>query len=120
MMSAVIIADSTLIGTRQILLKTLFTNNAVTNTATNETNCSSGVFGLIPYTPLEQLVSLVAVLVTALLVNNVLSNIWRVPINVESAIITALIIYFLVIPAQWSDLGDTWVIAVVAAIRSEE
>ena len=75
-----------------------------------------GVFGLIPYTPLEQLVSLVVVLVTALLVNNVLSNIWRVPINVESAIITALIIYFLVIPAQWSDLGDTWVIAVVATI----
>ena len=75
-----------------------------------------GFLGIIPYTGLEQVVSLVAAVSVALCTNWLASKVWRVSVNTESAIITALIIFFLIIPAQITDLGSTWVIALVTFV----
>lgn len=75
-----------------------------------------GFAGAIPYTGVEQTVSLLLALITALGVNAVCSRLWRVAVNMESAVITALILHFLVIPAQLSSLENSWVIVVVVAL----
>ncbi len=75
-----------------------------------------GFLGLIPYSGTEQVISLAVAVLTAQIVNWLCSLLWRVPVNSESANITALIIFFLIIPAQFSSLGDTWVIATVTFI----
>jgi len=72
-----------------------------------------GFLGFVPYTGLEQLVSLTATLVVAFSTNWLCSKVWRAPVNNESVFITALILFFLIIPAQLSDIGSTWVIMLV-------
>jgi ferredoxin-NADP reductase/Na+-translocating ferredoxin:NAD+ oxidoreductase RnfD subunit len=75
-----------------------------------------GFFGIIPYTGTEQVISLVIALVVALVTNWLCSKIWRISVNHESAFITALILFFLIIPAQLSDIGSSWVIALVTFV----
>ncbi len=75
-----------------------------------------GFTGRLPYSGPEQLISLVVALATALGVNYVCSRIWKVAVNQESAVITALILYFLIIPVEQSKLEDLWVIATVVAL----
>ncbi len=75
-----------------------------------------GFLGLIPYSGIEQLVSLTVSLVVAFSTNWLCSKVWRVAVNNESAFITALILFFLIIPAQLSDIGSTWVIALVTFV----
>lgn len=75
-----------------------------------------GAIGVLPYTFLEQLISLIVALVVAISFNYLLGKLFRTPINLESAVITALIIFFLVLPAQISSLSDSWVIAAVTLL----
>lgn len=72
-----------------------------------------GLSGLLAYTFLEQLVSLTVALTVALGTNYLASKLTRVPVNMESAVITALIVFFLILPAQLSSLSDSWLVAVV-------
>ncbi len=72
-----------------------------------------GFWHVIPYRFSEQLISLVVVLVVALVTNYMASQLWKVVVSMESAVITALIVHFLVIPVQLTKLEDLWVIATV-------
>ena len=80
-----------------------------------------GFFGIVPYSPFDQIISLTVALSSGLLVNWLCSILWRVSVNMESAVITALILHFLIIPAPLTALQDSWVIAsvVVLAILSK-
>ena len=73
-----------------------------------------GVVGLLPYGFSEQVGSLVVVLGVAVVSNVVFARSFRVSANHESAVITALIIFFLVIPA--TTFSGQWVIGVVVFI----
>ncbi len=75
-----------------------------------------GFSGLIAQTGLEQVLSVLAALGTALAVNYGCSRVCKVAVNMESAVITALIIFFLVMPAQLSSLADSFVIMVVVSL----
>ncbi|MEN9920501.1 MAG: hypothetical protein RL538_394 [Candidatus Parcubacteria bacterium] len=59
-----------------------------------------GSFGLIAYSPLSQLFSLALALLVALVVNAGLAWLLKIPANHESAVITALILFFLTIPEE--------------------
>ncbi|MEZ4104185.1 MAG: RnfABCDGE type electron transport complex subunit D [Candidatus Paceibacterota bacterium] len=72
-----------------------------------------GFFGVLAYSGLEQVLSLITALAVALVVNIILGKLFKVHVNNESAIITALIIFFLVLPTQLSEIGDLWLIAAV-------
>lgn len=59
--------------------------------------------------------SLVVLIVVSYLSNFIFARLFRAPINVESWIITALILYFLMFPAvTWADIGTTAFVAFVA------
>lgn len=70
-----------------------------------------GLFGLIPYTALELLSSLVVVLVVGLVTNYASAFVWQVHANHESAVITALITFFLTVPASINNLQLSFIIA---------
>jgi ferredoxin-NADP reductase/Na+-translocating ferredoxin:NAD+ oxidoreductase RnfD subunit len=59
-----------------------------------------GFTGLLAYSGLSQLFSLAIALLTALLVNYLVAIILKIPANHESAVITALILFFLAIPEE--------------------
>lgn len=59
-----------------------------------------GALGFIPQTVGEQLPSLLITLITCLLINAGIGKLFSVPVNHESAVITALILFFLINPAQ--------------------
>jgi ferredoxin-NADP reductase/Na+-translocating ferredoxin:NAD+ oxidoreductase RnfD subunit len=73
-----------------------------------------GFIGLIPYSGLSQIFSLALAIFTALLVNIVFSLILRIPANHESAVITALILFFLALPEE--NIFDTWPLMAAVAI----
>lgn len=75
-----------------------------------------GALGILPYTFLEQLVSVSVALVVAVGFSYLLGKVFRTSVNLESAVITALIIFFLVLPAQLSSLADSWIIATVTLL----
>jgi glycine betaine catabolism B len=60
----------------------------------------AGFTGHLAYTGFEQLQALVSAIVLALVLNIVFARIFRVHANHESAVITALILFFLFIPGQ--------------------
>jgi ferredoxin-NADP reductase/Na+-translocating ferredoxin:NAD+ oxidoreductase RnfD subunit len=74
-----------------------------------------GFLGIVPYSGFEQTISIAIALSTALLVNWLCSLLWRTSVNMESAVITALILHFLVIPATLADISGSWIIATVVA-----
>ena len=59
----------------------------------------AGSIGWLAYGPLPQLVSLVIALVIGFGVNSLCAKIWKITTNHESALITILILFFLVIPS---------------------
>ena len=73
-----------------------------------------GLVGLVPYSVTEQIASLTVALGVALISNIVFARLWRISANHGSAVITALIIFFLIVPA--STLSGQWVISAVTAI----
>ncbi len=82
---------------------------------------SLGFLGIIPYTGFEQLASLFVAVSVALILNFGFSRLLTIQVNNESALITALILFFLVLPAQLTNLSELWVIAsiVFLAIASK-
>jgi ferredoxin-NADP reductase/Na+-translocating ferredoxin:NAD+ oxidoreductase RnfD subunit len=75
-----------------------------------------GFVGVIPYAGSEQLLSLVLVLVVALGGNWLGQRLLRVHVNYESAVITALIVHFLVLPPRLMVLSDWWPTIFVTAL----
>jgi len=75
-----------------------------------------GSFDLIPQTFSEQIISLVVVLGVCLGLNALIGRLFGLPVNHESAIITALILFFLINPAR--DLMGHHIIALAAAIAT--
>ena len=73
-----------------------------------------GVMGLVPYSIGEQIISLAVALAVAVVGNIVFAQLWKISANHGSAVITALIIFFLIVPA--STLSGQWVIAAVTCI----
>lgn len=73
-----------------------------------------GAVELLPYGFTEQAASLVVALAVAVISNMVFARLWRVSANHGSAVITALIVFFLFVPA--STLSGQWVIATVTAV----
>lgn len=59
-----------------------------------------GFFGLLAYSGLSQIFSLASALLVALLLNIIIASILGVPANHESAVITALILFFLALPEE--------------------
>lgn len=80
-----------------------------------------GFVGLVPYSGIEQSISLLITLTVALGTNVVFSKVFAVHANHESAVITALIIFFLILPAEIDALFYSFIIALVtfAAIASK-
>lgn len=78
-----------------------------------------GFIGLVPYSGLSQIFSLALAVLVALLVNIIFSLLLRISANHESALITALILFFLTLPEE--NIFDTWplVVAVTIAIASK-
>lgn len=59
-----------------------------------------GLFGLLPFSPGSLLVSAAFLIVVCSAANSLLARIFKVPTNVESALITALILALILSPAQ--------------------
>lgn len=73
-----------------------------------------GLIGLVPYGFIQQVTSLAIALSIALISNIVFAHLWRVSANHGSAVITALIIFFLIVPA--TTLSGQWVISATTSI----
>lgn len=74
-----------------------------------------GLVGIVPYTAADQLLSLGCALGAALAVNALAARLFHIHVNYESAVITALIVHFLIVPPALSSFGDYAVGAGVAA-----
>jgi len=74
----------------------------------------AGFIGLMPYSGLSQIFSLALAILVALVFNIVLAWILRVPASHESAIITALILFFLALPEE--NIFATWPLIAAVAI----
>ncbi|MEM9336843.1 MAG: hypothetical protein AAGA35_03245 [Patescibacteria group bacterium] len=77
------------------------------------------LIGLLPYTFLELALSLVASVALALLINVLLARVLRIAANHESAIITALILFFLFLPPQSTEEWFYYLIAITVAVASK-
>lgn len=75
-----------------------------------------GALGVLAYPFWEQLIALLIIVATVLATNWLCSLIWKAHVNYESAIITALIIHFLLIPAPLSALVDSWQLVAVGVL----
>jgi Na+-transporting NADH:ubiquinone oxidoreductase subunit NqrB len=74
------------------------------------------VFGWLAYTVLELAVSLVVTVGVGLVVNYLLAKLWRIHTNHESALITALIAFFLILPISLDQLRLLFIPALVVAL----
>jgi len=74
----------------------------------------AGAVGWIGFTPTAQITSLVIAVSIALGLNVVIAKITSIHANHESALITALILFFLVVPD--ADLIDNWILALATAL----
>lgn len=75
---------------------------------------TAGAFELITYGALEQIFALATALLVALLLNTVIAAAFKISANHESAVITALILFFLTAPAV--NPLDNWPLALATAI----
>lgn len=74
----------------------------------------AGFTGLLAYSGLSQIFALALALLAALLFNHLCAFILRIPANHESAIITALILFFLTIPQD--NIFENWPLIAAVAI----
>lgn len=79
----------------------------------------AGFIGWLPYRGLVQIFALALALLVALALNSIIAFITKIPANHESAVITALILFFLAIPEE--NIFANWplVLAVTLAILSK-
>lgn len=80
---------------------------------------TAGAFGWLSYSPWIQLMAIVPAVFLAVVLNIAFAWVFTVAANHESAVITALILFFLVIPAE--TLPENWPLftAIVVAITSK-
>lgn len=76
-------------------------------------------FGLLSFSPWSLIISLVLLLLTCYGANYMFAKLWRAPINIESADITALILFFLLMPPQSLQQGLVIAGAGVLAMASK-
>lgn len=78
-----------------------------------------GFMGWLPYSGLSQIFSLTVALLVALLLNIIVAAMLQVPANHESAVITALILFFLALPEE--NIFAIWplILAVSIAVVSK-
>ncbi len=62
-----------------------------------------GMFGLVPFTPVNMLFSLALILGVSWITNVVFAYIYKAPSNIESVYITALILFCIITPPQSGD-----------------
>lgn len=74
----------------------------------------AGLFGLVSFSAVELVLSLAAFLVFCNGTNWVLAKMFRAPTNVESASITALLLFLIFVPVV--TIGDLWIIALASLI----
>lgn len=73
-----------------------------------------GFIGWLPYSGLSQIFSLALAILVALIFNIALAWLLKVPVSHESAIITALILFFLALPEE--NIFATWPLVAAVAI----
>ncbi len=59
-----------------------------------------GLFGLIIYNPLSQIISLMVFVATCYVANKIFAHLFKAPTNIESFAITSLILFFIVPPIK--------------------
>ncbi len=74
----------------------------------------AGFFNLLVHSGLSQIFSLSLALITALSTNWFIATVTKISVNHESAVITALIMFFLIMPQ--GNVLDTWPLALATAI----
>jgi ferredoxin-NADP reductase/Na+-translocating ferredoxin:NAD+ oxidoreductase RnfD subunit len=74
----------------------------------------AGFTGQLAYSGLSQIFALALALLVALTINYVVSLLFKIPSNHESAVITALILFFLAIPGE--NIFDNWPLVAAVAI----
>jgi glycine betaine catabolism B len=74
----------------------------------------AGFAGLLAYSGLSQIFALATALLVALLCNYVCGFLLKIPANHESAVITALILFFLTIPQD--NIFENWPLALAVAV----
>ena len=74
------------------------------------------VFNVISYDPFSLALSVAFLLAVSAITNRIFSNIFRVPANVESVYITALILALIITPIQ--SYGDLWFLAWAAVLAN--
>ena len=72
-----------------------------------------GFVGIVSYSGLSLLGTLVLLLATCFISNEILAKVFKVQTNVESAWITAYILFFVLFPIE--AVGDIWIVALVGA-----
>lgn len=76
------------------------------------------LFSVLPFTAADLIASLLIILFTTWLVNIIFSYVYEAPINVESVYITALILFFIITPAQGGVYSEFLPVAIWASIWS--
>ena len=77
----------------------------------------SGFLGLIAYSGIELLIYLVSTVTIAVVLNGAIGYVTKISVNQESALITALILFFLFIPAlSFVENWPIWLATVIAIV----
>lgn len=74
--------------------------------------------GLLPYTPIDMIISLLTIVVVSWVTNKIFSYVYNAPTNVESVYITALILFFIITPIQGGLYAQFMPLAIWASIWS--
>jgi ferredoxin-NADP reductase/Na+-translocating ferredoxin:NAD+ oxidoreductase RnfD subunit len=75
-----------------------------------------GFLGLLPYSGVELVISLGIATASAVGANVLCAKVFSVHANHESAVISGLIIFFLILPAQLSELQYSWIVSLVTVL----
>lgn len=75
-----------------------------------------GTFGLIPFTPLDMLLSLIVILGVSWITNIVFAKVFNAPTNVESIYITALILFCIITPPHHGYYAEYFSLAIWASV----
>ncbi|MEI6296729.1 MAG: RnfABCDGE type electron transport complex subunit D [bacterium] len=62
--------------------------------------------GLLPYSPLDIIVSFLIIKITSYLTNRIFASVYEIPVNIESVYITAFILFFIITPPQNGDYSQ--------------
>lgn len=78
-----------------------------------------GFLGLLPFTGVNMLVSLVILSFACFVLNILISKFLKAPVNIESSVITALILFLILAPYGITQIWDTLLLASFLAMASK-